>query len=59
MSDSTPRPWGDALWDALREQCCATKPPTDAKTVVMLRRGDLDAALSALEKGAAMEEQDE
>lgn len=28
----------DELWDALREIACATKPFTDAKTIVMLRR---------------------
>ena len=38
----------DELWDELRLRCCATKPHTDAKTIVMLRRDDLDVALRSV-----------
>jgi hypothetical protein len=38
----------DELWDALREHCCSTKPCTDAKAIVMLRRDDVMAALAAV-----------
>lgn len=40
----------DALWDALRKRCCATKPWTDAKCIVQLRRDDLAAAFKDLHK---------
>lgn len=35
----------EAVWTYLRERCCATKPPTDAKRVVMVGRDDIAAAL--------------
>lgn len=38
----------DALWDALRKRCCATKPWSDAKAIVQLRREDLAAAFKDL-----------
>lgn len=41
----------DQLWDALRRGCCATKPHTDAKVIVMMRRDDLERALETLSNG--------
>lgn len=38
------------IWDALRERCCATRPYTDAKAVVMMRFADLVAAVEAANK---------
>lgn len=40
----------DQLWDALRQECCATKPHTDAKAIVLLRRDDLVRAIARLKK---------
>lgn len=40
-------PGVDAVWDALRKRCCATKPHTDATRVVMVGRDDIAAALKA------------
>jgi hypothetical protein len=45
----------DDLWDALREHCCATKPFTDAKVIVQLRRDDLAAAMGAIAEKALPE----
>ena len=36
------------LWNALREQCCATKPYTDAKAIIMVREADVVAAVEKL-----------
>lgn len=41
----------DRVWDALRERCCATKPHTDAKRVVMVSREDLEAAWNKAQAG--------
>ena len=38
----------DELWDALREVACSTKPPTDAKTIVQLKREHIAEALKLL-----------
>lgn len=40
----------DEVWNALREQCCATKPWQDAKAIVMVRECDVAAAVAALER---------
>lgn len=39
----------DRLWDALRKVACVTKPYTDAKVIVQLRRDDVAAALKSLD----------
>lgn len=41
----------DGLWDALRKQCCSSKPYTDAKAIVMVRRADIDALFAKPERG--------
>lgn len=38
----------DTLWNALRQHCCSTKPPSDAKTIVMLRREHVKKAFDSL-----------
>lgn len=38
------------LWDALRQQCCASKPFTDAKTIVMVREDDIKKVVAKLRK---------
>jgi len=38
------------LWDALRQQCCASKPFTDAKTIVMVRENDIKQVIAKLGK---------
>lgn len=40
----------DALWDALRKRCCATKPWTNAKRIIQLEREDLAAAMKDVRK---------
>jgi hypothetical protein len=44
----------DRLWDALRKRCCASKPYTKAKTIVMLRKADLAAVLKDPQEDVAM-----
>ena len=44
----------DQLWDALRHVCCASKPATDAKTIVMVRRTDIAAAIGLIRNGPGM-----
>lgn len=39
----------DQMWDSLRAVACITKPHTDAKTIVQLRREDVAAALARLQ----------
>lgn len=39
----------DEIWDALRAQCCATRPHTDAKAVILVRRPDIVAVVKVLE----------
>lgn len=40
----------DDFWDALREQCCSMKPPTDAKVCVLVRRSDIEVVFKALKE---------
>ena len=48
----------DELWDALREQCCATKPSTKATTIVQLRKADVKAALATVAEKHAREHEE-
>lgn len=40
----------DQLWDALRKQCCSTKPFTDAKSIVSVKRDDIVAVIKSLKQ---------
>lgn len=39
----------DLLWDNLRFVACITRPHTDAKTIVQLKRADVKKACQMLE----------
>lgn len=40
----------DVLWDALREQCCVTRPFEKASRIVMVSQDDIAKALKIIEE---------
>lgn len=61
LGSPSPEMGADDLWDALKRQCCATKPNSEhwdeVSTLVTVRRSDIEAAVSKLkENGLSREE---